>query len=194
MADRLTAEQRHMCMSRIRGKDTGPEMVVRKALFAAGFRFRVNAAYLPGRPDVVLRKYNTVIFVNGCFWHGHRGCRLYSLPKSNTGFWSLKIERNRRRDAAVNARLEARGWHVVTVWECELSPTRRKGTIEALMQRIRENKVLYDNEMQRRRNSSAILRSESERAELRRKALESEIDSIYRVPSGIRKISRKEED
>ena len=97
-------------MSHIKGKDTTPELLVRKALFADGFRFRVNVSSLPGTPDIVLRRYNTVIFINGCFWHGHPGCRLYTVPKSNTAFWQEKVARNRRRDAAVTVRLEARGW------------------------------------------------------------------------------------
>lgn len=96
--DKMTPEQRHHCMSSIRSKNTKPEMVVRRYLFSRGFRFRVNVKRLPGTPDIVLRKYRTVIFVNGCFWHGHEGCKYFVLPKSNVEFWKDKIERNRRRD------------------------------------------------------------------------------------------------
>ena len=87
MTDKLTPEQRHRCMSRIRSKNTRPEILVRKFLFAHGFRYRVNVRNLPGTPDIVLRRFKTVIFINGCFWHGHEGCRYYVLPKSNVEFW-----------------------------------------------------------------------------------------------------------
>ena len=98
--DKMTAEQRHRCMAAIRSRDTRPEMVVRRYLHACGFRYRLNHPGLPGHPDIVLRKYRTVIFVNGCFWHGHEGCRHFRLPKTNTGFWRAKIERNKARDKA----------------------------------------------------------------------------------------------
>ena len=101
MADKLTKEQRHHCMAQIRGKGTKPEMVVRKFLFGRGFRYRLNHPWLPGHPDIVLRKYRSVIFVNGCFWHGHEGCRYYVVPKSNTEFWKTKIARNGQTDEAV---------------------------------------------------------------------------------------------
>ena len=94
MADRLTKEQRHKNMSAIRGKNTKPEIIVRKYLFSKGFRYRLNHARLPGHPDIVLRKYRTVIFVNGCFWHGHSGCKYFVLPKTNTEFWENKISPN----------------------------------------------------------------------------------------------------
>ena len=92
MADVLTSEQRRKCMSRIRSKNTKPEIIIRKFLFAHGFRFRINVKRLPGTPDIVLRKYQTVIFVNGCFWHGHEGCRYFRLPKSNVDFWKNKMK------------------------------------------------------------------------------------------------------
>ena len=96
--DKLTQEQRHRCMSSIKGKNTKPEMVVRKFLFSRGFRYRLNHPRLPGHPDLVLRKYRTVIFVNGCFWHGHENCKYFRLPKTNIDFWSNKIKRNKERD------------------------------------------------------------------------------------------------
>ena len=96
--DKLTKEQRHRCMASIRGKDTKPEILVRKFLFSRGYRYRLNHPRLPGHPDIVLRKYRTVIFVNGCFWHGHEGCKYFVIPKSNAEFWTAKIERNRTRD------------------------------------------------------------------------------------------------
>ena len=120
MSDILTSSQRHHCMSRIRGKNTKPEILVRRGLHARGFRFRLQDKKLPGRPDIVLPKYGVVIMVNGCFWHGHKGCRYAIKPKTNVEFWEAKIARNRHRDEVTNAHLEALGWHVITVWECEL--------------------------------------------------------------------------
>lgn len=130
--DKLTKEQRHRCMSAIKGKNTKPEMLVRKFLFSSGFRYRLNHPRLPGHPDLVLRKYRTVIFVNGCFWHGHEGCRYYVLPKSNVEFWQTKIERNRERDTKEQRKLASMGWHCITVWECQLKPKVRQQTLESL--------------------------------------------------------------
>lgn len=132
MTDKLTKEQRHRCMASIRGKGTKPEMVVRKFLFGRGFRYRLNHPWLPGHPDIVLRKYRSVIFVNGCFWHGHEGCRYYVVPKSNTEFWKAKIARNRARDIEEQRRLASMGWHCITVWECQLKPAVREQTLESL--------------------------------------------------------------
>lgn len=120
MADVMTSEQRSRCMAAIKGKDTKPEMIVRKYLFSRGLRFRVQVRKLPGNPDIVLPKYKTVIFVNGCFWHGHEGCKYFRLPKSNVGFWKEKIERNVARDFRNEAELKALGWRVIRVWECEI--------------------------------------------------------------------------
>lgn len=132
MSDKLTPEQRHRCMSHVRSKDTKPEMTVRRYLFAHGFRYRIHVKSLPGKPDIVLRKFRTVIFVNGCFWHGHEGCGSYSFPKSNVKFWRSKIERNRKRDARDTAKLRSMGWHVVKIWECQLKPKVRTATLISL--------------------------------------------------------------
>ena len=120
-------------MSRISGKGTKPEIILRKALFDKGFRYRVNVGNLPGKPDIVLPKYKSVIFVHGCFWHGHSGCKHAYVPKSNTEFWINKIEMNRRRDIATEQKLIAAGWRVITVWECEI---RRMKNIDFLIERI----------------------------------------------------------
>lgn len=120
-------------MSAIKGKDTKPELLVRKFLFSRGFRYRLNHPRLPGHPDLVLRKYRTVIFVNGCFWHGHRGCNYFVLPKTNTDFWQKKIERNQARDTEEQRKLASMGWHCITVWECQLKPKVRQQTLEALI-------------------------------------------------------------
>ncbi|HEL3255933.1 TPA: DNA mismatch endonuclease Vsr [Stenotrophomonas maltophilia] len=119
MVDSLTPEQRSAQMSRIRGSNTKLEVLVRKALHARGLRYRLGGAKLPGRPDIVLPKYRTVVFVHGCFWHGH-DCPLYRLPKTRPEFWADKIGKNRTRDQRVTSELEAMGWRVLTVWECSL--------------------------------------------------------------------------
>ena len=132
MSDHLTIEQRHKNMAAVRSKDTKPEMVVRKYLWSRGFRYRVNNPRLPGHPDIVLRKYRTCIFVNGCFWHGHEGCKYFRMPKTNTEFWERKISRNRERDREEQKQLAGMGWHCITVWECELKGERREKTLESL--------------------------------------------------------------
>ena len=132
MSDHLTIEQRHKNMAAVRSKDTKPEMVVRKYLWSRGFRYRVNNSRLPGHPDIVLRKYHTCIFVNGCFWHGHEGCKYFRMPKTNTVFWERKISRNRERDREEQKQLARMGWHCITVWECELKGERREKTLESL--------------------------------------------------------------
>lgn len=120
-------------MAAIKGKDTKPEMIVRKYLFSRGLRFRVQVRKLPGTPDVVLPKYKTAIFVNGCFWHGHEGCKYFRLPKSNVEFWKEKIGRNIERDReSVQALLDL-GWKVIRVWECELrNKANREGTFNKI--------------------------------------------------------------
>lgn len=130
--DTLSAEQRHNNMAAIKGKGTKPEMIVRKFLWSRGFRYRVNNARLPGHPDLVLRKYRTCIFVNGCFWHGHKDCRYYVIPKTNTDFWIRKISRNIERDKQEQLQLARMGWHCITVWECELKREKRDETLESL--------------------------------------------------------------
>lgn len=131
--DKMTKEQRHRCMAAIRSKDTKPELIVRRFLFGRGFRYRLNHPRLPGHPDLVMRKYRTVIFVNGCFWHGHEGCKSYTIPKTNTNFWRKKIERNKARDKAEQQRLAEMGWHCITVWECQLKPGVRMQTLESIV-------------------------------------------------------------
>lgn len=132
MSDHLTIEQRHKNMAAVKSKDTKPEMVVRKYLWSRGFRYRVNNPRLPGHPDIVLRKYRTCIFVNGCFWHGHEGCKYFRMPKTNTEFWERKISRNKERDREEQKKLARMGWHCITVWECELKGERREKTLESL--------------------------------------------------------------
>jgi DNA mismatch endonuclease (patch repair protein) len=117
--DRLTKQHRSWNMSRIRGKDTRPEMRVRSLLHRMGFRFRLHRKDLPGKPDIVLPAYGTVIFVHGCFWHRHPGCRFAYTPKSRVDFWLTKFQRNVERHVEVTVELEELGWRVVVIWECE---------------------------------------------------------------------------
>lgn len=119
-------------MAAIKGKNTKPEMVVRRFLWSRGFRYRVNCPRLPGHPDIVLRKYRTCVFVNGCFWHGHEGCRYYVVPKTHTEFWVKKIARNVERDREEQRQLAKMGWHSITIWECELKKDKRERTLESL--------------------------------------------------------------
>ena len=129
-------ETRSYNMSRIRGKNTKPEEIVRKHLFSLGFRYRKNDKRYPGIPDIVLPKYKTVIFVNGCFWHGHSGCKYFVVPKSNTEFWQNKIAANIARDDEKIAQLLKMNWKVITVWECELKPKQRAETLTRLVHQI----------------------------------------------------------
>lgn len=126
--------QRSAHMSRIGQKNTKPELQVRRALFAAGFRYRLHDRSLPGSPDLVFPRWRTAMFVHGCFWHGH-DCRLFQLPKSNVEFWSEKIARNRERDQLVAKRLVEAGWHVFVVWECEIRGPKRDA-------KMREQKIV----------------------------------------------------
>ncbi len=132
MSNLKTSPQRHANMAAIHGKDTKPEMVVRRYLWWHGFRYRLNHRRLPGKPDIVMRKYRTCIFVNGCFWHGHEDCRYYTIPKTNTEFWTNKVRRNKERDVKVQHELASMGWHCITVWECELKPKVREKTLTSL--------------------------------------------------------------
>lgn len=120
MTDTLTSEQRSRNMAAIKGKDTKPEMIVRKYLFSQGLRYRLHDKKLPGCPDIVLKKYKTVIFIDGCFWHGHEGCKYFKIPKSNIFYWDQKIRGNKARDIANEYVLQTQGWNVIRVWECEI--------------------------------------------------------------------------
>ena len=132
MTDTRTSQQIHDTMSAIRGKNTKPEMIVRRGLWKRGFRYRLNYKRLPGHPDLVLHKYKTCIFINGCFWHGHEGCKYYTVPKTNREFWVNKVHRNKERDLEVKHKLNAMGWNCITDWECELKPVKREATLQSL--------------------------------------------------------------
>lgn len=136
MADCHDKKTRSYNMSQIKSKNTKPEEIVRKHLFSQGFRYRKNDRKLPGTPDIVLPKYNTVIFINGCFWHKHEGCKYFVWPKSNVDFWRNKIESTVKRDEEKIKQLNALGWHVITIWECELKKDKRENTLSTLVQEI----------------------------------------------------------
>jgi DNA mismatch endonuclease (patch repair protein) len=136
MADVHTPEIRSMNMSHIRSTETKPEQTVRKYLFSKGLRYRKNVRKLPGCPDIVLPKYRTVIFVNGCFWHHHKNCRYFKWPKSNTEYWRNKITKNEERDKKNIQALEKEGWNVITVWECELKKDLKEETLQKLFNQI----------------------------------------------------------
>ncbi len=123
-------------MSRIKGKNTKPEMLVRKFLHAHGFRYRLHVKDLPGKPDIVLPKYKTMIFVHGCFWHGHEGCKYYVVPKTKTEWWLNKINGNIANDDKAAKALNAAGWKIVTLWECELKPKTYEHTLQKLSQNL----------------------------------------------------------
>lgn len=129
-------EIRSYNMSRIKGKKTKPEEVVAKYLFVNGFRYRRNVKGLPGTPDIVLKKYRTVIFVNGCFWHCHEGCKWFVLPETNAEFWKKKFDCNRERDKQNYKKLQDDGWNVIIVWECEIRHSDRKMRLETLVEEI----------------------------------------------------------
>ena len=127
-------------MSHVRGKDTKPEVMVRQFLFAQGFRYRLYRKDLPGKPDIVLPKYKTVIFINGCFWHGHSGCKYATIPEANHDFWLAKISGNIERDKTNYAKLYELGWKVIEIWQCELKPKFREQTLNNLLTELRNDK------------------------------------------------------
>ena len=160
--DRLTSQQRRKNMQAIHSKDTKPEWIVRRGLWSRGFRYRLNSPKLPGHPDMVLRKYRTCIFVNGCFWHGHNvtlnilgqakwqsrakheilNSECCKIPKTRREFWIAKIKRNQERDIEEQKKLAAMGWHCITIWECELKPSKREETLKSLVYTL--NKIWLD--------------------------------------------------
>lgn len=141
--DNRSKEERSRNMRHIPSKNTKPEETVCKYLFSQGFRYRKNVASLPGKPDIVLPKYRTVVFVNGCFWHGHEGCRWFVPPKANIEFWNKKFEYNRTRDKRNYLQLSEAGWRVIVVWECELRHADSAITLQKLASDIKAGQVLF---------------------------------------------------
>lgn len=136
MTDVHSKAVRSYNMSRIQGKNTKPEMLVRKYLFSKGFRYRLHDIKLPGKPDIVLPKYKTAIFIHGCFWHGHDGCKYFSVPKTRTEWWLNKIVGNISNDSRTIALLSNHGWNVIVIWECELKPNFKESTLNKLVENL----------------------------------------------------------
>jgi DNA mismatch endonuclease (patch repair protein) len=138
MADVHSPEIRSYNMSKIKGKNTKPELIVRKFIFNAGLRYRLHVKNLPGKPDIVLPKYKTVIFVHGCFWHGHEGCRYFTVPMTRTQYWLNKIHINKKRDEENYSRLITEGWKVLTIFECELMSANQSKTLTRLIENLKK--------------------------------------------------------
>ena len=179
MPDDLTPDQRHRNMAAIHSTSTKPELKLRQALWRLGFRYRVNDKRLPGTPDIVLPKYRTVIFIHGCFWHGHKDCKFYTVPKTNTEFWTAKVARNQERDQEVWRQLEAKGWAVIIVWECQLKKAVLKETIRRVEEEIHLNGQQYQKAREERK--AFRLAYQEERKALREKesALRAELHGVF---------------
>ena len=157
--DSMTPEQRSRCMAAIKGKDTKPEMIVRKYLFSKGLRYRLHNKKLMGSPDIVLKKYRTVIFIDGCFWHGHEDCKFFKMPKSNVFFWEQKIRRNKARDIANEYVLKTEGWKVIRIWECEI---RKVATREEVLENLYRQIVGQSKDSYQLQNPETSLAAEPE--------------------------------
>jgi DNA mismatch endonuclease (patch repair protein) len=175
VADILTPAQRHSVMSRVHSASTKPELKLRHTLWHLGFRYKVNDKRLPGTPDIVLPKYRTVIFVHGCFWHGHKECKYYSIPKTNIDFWVSKVSRNKERDQVVWRQLEAKGWFVIVVWECQLKRAKYKETINRVVSEIVKNGESYRISQEDRRLARESYRNERRELHKREEILMQEI-------------------
>lgn len=164
-------------MSKVPTRGTTIEMLVRNYLWHAGFRYRVNVKQLPGCPDIVLPKYRSVIFVHGCFWHGHKGCKNYTVPKTNTDFWVAKVARNQERDQEVWRQLEAKGWYVIIVWECQLKQSVLDETINRVAAEIRKNGEAFRQTLEDRRKSRDVYRQKRKSMKEREASLLAELKS-----------------
>lgn len=139
MADVHSSEIRSFNMSQIKGKDTKPEILVRKFLFANGIRYRLHDKRLPGKPDMVFQKYKKVVFIHGCFWHGHENCKYFVVPKTRTEWWLNKINSNKKKDAESIYALKRQGWKVITIWECELKPNNKDKKLKSVIRELKNN-------------------------------------------------------
>ncbi len=153
MPDCLSPELRHRAMSAIRSFSTKPELKLRHALWHRGFRYLVNDKRLPGKPDIVFPKYRTVVFIHGCFWHGHIGCKHYTIPSTNKDYWIAKVARNQERDQIVWRQLEAKGWKVIIVWECQLRKNNIDETLNRVASEIINNGELHKHIQEERRQT-----------------------------------------
>lgn len=190
MPDRMTPEQRHDCMASIHSEDTRPEQAVRRELWHRGYRFRKCVRTLPGTPDIVLPKYRTCIFVNGCFWHGHKGCSKFVMPKTRTEFWVNKIARNQERDLVNIQRLESIGWSAITVWECELGKSGIKNTMEKIESMLEENRTKWEAYQAHRRESRKFAIEQARRRREVNAIIEAELKKRFSIPERIKRLSR----
>lgn len=190
----MTPEQRHDCMARIHSEDTRPEQAVRRELWHRGYRFRKCVRTLPGTPDIVLPKYRTCIFVNGCFWHGHKGCSKFVMPKTRTEFWVNKIARNQERDLVNIQRLESIGWSAITVWECELSKSGIENTMEKIESMLEENRTKWEAYQAHRRESRKFAIEQARRRREVNAIIEAELKERFSIPERIRRLSRIDQD
>lgn len=181
--DTMTPAQRHDCMSRIRSKNTTPERTVRKELWRKGYRYRLNDRRLPGTPDLVLPKYRAVIFINGCFWHGHRDCPKYVVPKSNTDFWQEKVARNIARDELGAQRLDTLAWSVITVWECELTKKNLTGTLARIETELTSAKQKYERYCALRRENREYAREQARK----HRELLAQVEAELNLPKSLRR-------
>ena len=178
MSDVLTPSQRHRNMAAIHSASTKPELYLRRALWHHGFRYRVNDKRLPGRPDIVLPKYRSVVFVHGCFWHGHKGCPTSHIPETNTEFWTAKIARNQERDQEVWRKLEAKGWNVIIVWECQLKKANLEETIDRVAGEIVRNGEAYRAAQEERKKAREEYRRERRERKEKEQSLLKEVKSL----------------
>ena len=187
MSDTLTPAQRSYNMSRIRSWNTTPERAVRHALWHKGYRYRLNDKRLPGSPDLVLPKYRAVIFINGCFWHGHRGCTKYVVPKTNEAFWREKIARNIARDELNAQRLDTLAWTVITVWECELGKKNLDDTIARIEADLRAAKTKYEHYLSIRRENREFARKQAQK----HREILSQVEAELNLPKSFSRFAKR---
>lgn len=177
-------------MSQVRSKNTGPERAVRHALWHKGYRYRLNDRRLPGSPDLVLPKYRAVIFINGCFWHGHKGCSKYVVPKSNVDFWKAKVAKNIERDLQNAQRLDILAWSVITVWECELTKKNLEGTINRIEGNLQAAKNKYEHYLSIRRENREFARLQAKK----HREILAQVEAELNLPKSIRRYAKKAMD
>ena len=190
MSDTLTPAQRSYNMSRIRSRNTSPERAVRNALWRKGYRYRLNDKRLPGSPDLVLPKYRAVIFINGCFWHGHRGCTKYTVPKTNEQFWREKVARNIARDELNAQRLDTLAWTVITVWECELSKKNLDATISRIEADLQAARTKYEHYLSIRRENREFARLQAKK----HREILAQVEAELNLPKSLRSYAKKAQE
>lgn len=190
MSDTMTPEQRHKIMSQVHSKNTTPERAVRRELWRRGYRYRLNDRRLPGSPDLVLPKYRAVIFINGCFWHGHRGCTKYTVPKTNEQFWREKVARNIARDELNAQRLDTLAWTVITVWECELGKKILDATIARIEADLQAAKTKYEHHLSIRRENREFAREQARK----HRELLAQVEAELGLPKSLRHYAKTAAD